>query len=61
MIHFIRHGEGFHNVAGRIKHSNYQSYDYEDAHLTEIGWKQVRVSGHLTHWRLQLIALLTNS
>jgi len=38
-VHFIRHGEGFHNVAGAISKENYKSYDYFDAHLTEIGWK----------------------
>lgn len=37
----MRHGEGFHNVAGRIDHENYKSWDYEDSHLTEYGWKQV--------------------
>lgn len=43
VIHLVRHGEGFHNVAGRLNHDNYKSWSYEDAHLTEFGWKQVRV------------------
>ena len=30
VVHFIRHGEGFHNI-GIIN---------EDAHLTEAGWRQ---------------------
>lgn len=29
-------------VAGRKNHDNYKSWEYEDAHLTEFGWKQVR-------------------
>lgn len=40
-IHFIRHGEGFHNVAGRADHDAYKSWDYLDAHLTDFGWEQV--------------------
>lgn len=30
MVHFVRHGEGFHNI-GIVN---------EDAHLTEAGWRQ---------------------
>ncbi len=30
VIHFVRHGEGFHNI-GIVN---------EDAHLTEAGWRQ---------------------
>jgi hypothetical protein len=29
-------------VAGRINHGNYKSWEYEDAHLTEFGWKQAK-------------------
>ena len=33
-IHLVRHGEGFHNVAGHIDHDNYKSEEwYEDACL----------------------------
>ena len=42
IIHFIRHGEGFHNVAGRRSTEEYKKEDYADAHLTELGWTQVR-------------------
>ena len=42
IIHFIRHGEGFHNVAGRKSTEEYKKEDYADAHLTELGWTQVR-------------------
>ena len=45
IIHFIRHGEGFHNVAGRRSTEEYKKEDYADAHLTELGWTQVRQSG----------------
>ena len=38
VIHFIRHGEGFHNVAGRRSTEEYKKEDYADAHLTELGW-----------------------
>ena len=41
VIHFIRHGEGFHNVAGRRSTEEYKKEDYADAHLTELGWTQV--------------------
>ena len=41
VIHFIRHGQGYHNVAGHIDTAEYLKWEYEDAHLTELGWKQV--------------------
>lgn len=37
----MRHGQGFHNVAGHADPANYLSWDYEDAHLTDFGWQQV--------------------
>lgn len=40
VIHLIRHGQGFHNVAGHKDAAQYLSYDWEDAHLTEYGWQQ---------------------
>lgn len=40
VIHLIRHGQGFHNVAGHKNSAQYLSYDWEDAHLTEYGWQQ---------------------
>jgi hypothetical protein len=30
-------------VAGRKNHDNYKSWEFEDAHLTEFGWQQVRL------------------
>lgn len=48
VVHFIRHGEGFHNVAGRANHDNYKSPDYLDAHLTAFGWQQAHaLSAHI--------------
>ncbi|GBF94404.1 hypothetical protein Rsub_07218 [Raphidocelis subcapitata] len=53
-IHFIRHGEGFHNIAGRANHDNYKSWEYEDSHLrqalvllvgTPEGWRQAHELG----------------
>jgi broad specificity phosphatase PhoE len=41
IIHFVRHGEGFHNVAGKNDYSQYKRWDLEDANLTELGWQQV--------------------
>ena len=41
VVHFIRHGEGFHNVAGKKDYSQYKRWDLEDAHLTALGWEQV--------------------
>lgn len=41
VIYFVRHGQGFHNVAGHASPANYLSWDYEDAHLTAFGWQQV--------------------
>lgn len=41
---FTRCGIGSHScpaVAGRQDHDNYKSWEYEDAHLTDFGWKQV--------------------
>jgi hypothetical protein len=43
-LHLIRHGEGFHNVAGQKDYHAYKSWDFEDAHLTDYGWDQV--NGH---------------
>lgn len=40
VIHIVRHGQGFHNVAGELDHANYMSWDYADASLTELGWQQ---------------------
>ncbi|KAL0034530.1 hypothetical protein WJX79_006951 [Trebouxia sp. C0005] len=40
VIHLIRHGQGFHNVAGHKDPTQYLSFDWEDAHLTEFGWQQ---------------------
>jgi broad specificity phosphatase PhoE len=38
VIHFVRHGEGFHNI-GIVN---------EDAHLTEAGWRQAEaLSRHI--------------
>ena len=37
----MRHGEGFHNVAGKKDYSQYKRWDLEDAHLTAHGWEQV--------------------
>jgi len=36
----IRHGQGFHNVAGEQDFNSYRSEEFLDAHLTEVGWKQ---------------------
>ena len=35
VIHFIRHGQGFHNTGHSIRRDQ-----YEDAQLTEAGWQQ---------------------
>lgn len=40
VIHIVRHGQGFHNVAGEVDHANYMSWDYLDASLTDLGWQQ---------------------
>ncbi|XP_022146854.1 phosphoglycerate mutase-like protein 1 isoform X3 [Momordica charantia] len=40
-IHLVRHAEGFHNVAGEKDLNEYLSYDYLDAQLTPLGWRQV--------------------
>lgn len=40
VIHIVRHGQGFHNVAGDVDHMAYMSWDYLDASLTQMGWTQ---------------------
>lgn len=40
VIHLVRHGQGFHNVAGHTDSAQYLSFDWEDAHLTDFGWQQ---------------------
>jgi len=37
LVHFVRHGEGYHNVAGKIDRSNYLKEEYADCALTENG------------------------
>jgi broad specificity phosphatase PhoE len=39
-IHWIRHGQGYHNVAGEKDRHLYASELYFDSHLTEEGWRQ---------------------
>ncbi|CAO2833845.1 unnamed protein product [Amaranthus hypochondriacus] len=40
-LHWVRHAQGFHNVAGEKAYEAYKSYDYLDASLTSLGWEQV--------------------
>lgn len=40
IIHVVRHGQGYHNVAGNVDLKNYESWDFVDASLTELGWRQ---------------------
>jgi len=39
-IHIVRHGQGYHNVAGELDRANYMSWEFEDAALTDLGWQQ---------------------
>eukprot|EP00246_Nothoceros_aenigmaticus_P001577 TRINITY_DN12078_c0_g1_i1.p1 TRINITY_DN12078_c0_g1~~TRINITY_DN12078_c0_g1_i1.p1 ORF type:complete len:287 (+),score=40.21 TRINITY_DN12078_c0_g1_i1:159-1019(+) len=41
VVYLVRHGQGFHNVAGELDHQQYQSEEHFDASLTGQGWKQV--------------------
>ena len=41
-VHLIRHGQGYHNVYGEADEEAYKSGKYTDAHLTRLGWQQVR-------------------
>jgi broad specificity phosphatase PhoE len=43
VIHIVRHGQGYHNVAGELDHANYMSWEYADASLTDLGWLQAEV------------------
>lgn len=40
-LHLVRHGQGYHNVAGEKDFGAYMSYEYVDASLTPLGWQQV--------------------
>ena len=40
-VHLIRHGRGYHNVAGALDPQNYTSELYADSHLDDLGWEQV--------------------
>ena len=37
----VRHAQGIHNVEGEKNHDAYLSYDFFDAQLSPLGWKQV--------------------
>ena len=61
-IHFIRHGQGFHNVAGAKAHSNYQLEEYFDSHLTCEGWRQAEELGaHIQKSGLEVDLVVTSS
>eukprot|EP00892_Ulva_mutabilis_P003495 jgi/Ulvmu1/1517/UM011_0247.1 len=52
VVHFIRHGNGFHN--NLPDPALYKSYDYHDAHLTTLGWAQAHaVQQHFQSRSLQ--------
>ncbi|CAI0464111.1 unnamed protein product [Linum tenue] len=60
ILHLVRHAQGIHNVEGEKDPSAYFSPDLSDAHLTQLGWRQVahlrthiRQSG--LHSRIQLV------
>mmetsp|Transcript_14541 Transcript_14541/g.27944 ORF Transcript_14541/g.27944 Transcript_14541/m.27944 type:complete len:306 (-) Transcript_14541:341-1258(-) len=43
VLHLVRHGEGFHNVAVRQaggNHDLYKRWDFEDSQMTAFGWEQ---------------------
>ena len=40
LVHFIRHAEGEHNVAGEANYINYLKMDYQDAQLSSLGVEQ---------------------
>lgn len=40
-LHVVRHAQGFHNLAGLTDEKALFSYEYFDASLTPLGWKQV--------------------
>ncbi|GLJ30060.1 hypothetical protein SUGI_0594470 [Cryptomeria japonica] len=41
ILHLVRHGQGFHNVAQLTEKDAALCYEYFDASLTPIGWQQV--------------------
>ncbi|KAL5714839.1 hypothetical protein ACHQM5_016746 [Ranunculus cassubicifolius] len=41
-LHLVRHAQGIHNVAGEKDHDAYMSEELFDAHLTPLGWEQVK-------------------
>ncbi|KAG0557354.1 hypothetical protein KC19_11G123000 [Ceratodon purpureus] len=40
ILHAVRHGQGFHNIAGDKDLKQYESWDFMDASLSELGWQQ---------------------
>eukprot|EP00879_Flechtneria_rotunda_P021539 GHRR01022702.1.p1 GENE.GHRR01022702.1~~GHRR01022702.1.p1 ORF type:complete len:260 (+),score=50.95 GHRR01022702.1:194-973(+) len=61
VLHLIRHGEGFHNVAGRKDRNNYKSWEYQDAHLTDYGWQQAKaVQDHIRATGIKVEVVITS-
>lgn len=56
IVHLIRHGQGFHNVAGHADYSQYKSFDYIDSHLTDFGWHQASLTAYPSSYMRQAAA-----
>ena len=58
VVHFIRHGKGFHNEV--VEYADYAKWDFFDAHLTEQGWRQARaLNSHIKAQAIQVCLVST--
>ncbi|KAL3698924.1 hypothetical protein R1sor_016946 [Riccia sorocarpa] len=67
-IYLVRHGQGFHNVAGEMDFGAYMSPEFFDASLTSRGWQQVaalrnhvRSNGVASSLQLVVVSPLTRT